>query len=205
MKYSYGKNPEETLPDEEHLTFKNFHNSTSCKQHRWASFALLHHKWKPLALYGVTSGLILHWGLRRTSLIIIYQSKSTQGVIIARLRHFSVPLPPQLCWWWWAAWSTRTAGTLRRWRGCVARRQISTAWGTARCAGPTSWPSSASWTPSSWHFCPSPSATGRTNCCQMTLRWREQVSVSRLITVGKTQGLLIIVLCCFFYSAAFFA
>ena len=87
-------------------------------------------------------------------------------------------LPPQPHWWWWAAWSTRTAGTLRRWRGCVAREQISTAWGTAPCAGPTSWPSSASWTPSSSLSCPSPSATGRINCCQMNSRWREEVKAN---------------------------
>lgn len=77
------------------------------------------------------------------------------------LSHLLVQVPV----WSSAAWSTQTAGTAMRWRECAASRRTSTHWGPAPCAGPTSWPSWASWTHSSSPSWPLSWATVRTAWC----------------------------------------
>lgn len=86
--------------------------------------------------------------------------------------------------WWSAVWSTPTAGTRMRWSACAASARTNTPWVTARCAGPTSWPSSASWTPSSSPWWPSVWAAGRTNCCLRISKWRRKVA-ARLTLRGS--------------------
>lgn len=86
------------------------------------------------------------------------------------------PCSPQLCASCWAAWSSRMAGTLRRSETCAGPRPGSTPWETVRCVGRTSWPLSASSTPSSSPFWPSFWATDKRTCCRRSSSKRTKAS-----------------------------
>lgn len=70
------------------------------------------------------------------------------------------------------------AGMLMRWRGCAEKGRTNTPSAPAQCAGRTSWPLWASWTPSSYLSWPSCWATDRMDLCPRSC-WETKVEMHR--------------------------